>query len=406
MQEGQVSSERILDIVGCAEEEVARLRLLLRMGAARFASRWRISDTEPPELVLLDPETALGKAAREVAQQAGRPYICIVELGTEDGPDWALRRPLKLDAIVRMVNTLCPPPAAAPAEPAVKIVAQGEDFFDMDLGDAPASAPSAPIDGLPDIRLPEIVRGIGAHDVEGLFKRDPMAGTPDVLVPHRLGDDTRIEYTEGPTLRTAARIDDTAERLGKRETQEAPNIDPSLRRNVTVDTRTHPLADYLTKSILGSPSRISLGGLPTLVLDPLNQCYHTDADLPALELYCLQELPRTAFEPLTSADLFAVRNRHPAKPWNRLHWQSRYLSSNGKLSSQLDPGGKFKLERAIELARDYPSAYRISTAMLRELMPLHEIAKAAKASMTETINVVNAYEAIGLLESQLRERFR
>jgi hypothetical protein len=404
MQAGQGSgSERILDVVGCSEEEVARLRLLLRMGAARFASRWRISDTEAPELVLLDPETSLGKAARELALETGRPYICIVELGTEDGPDWALRRPLKLDAMVRMLNTLCPPPVAPGAEPAIKIVAQGEDFFEMDLGEASTAAPT---DELPEVRLPEIVRGFGAHDVEGLFRRDPLANTPDVLVPHRLSDDTRIEYTEGPTLRTAARIDDTAERMGKRETQQAPNIDPSLRRNVSVDTSTHPLVDYLTKSILGAPARISLGGLPTLVLDPVSQCYHTDADLPALELYCLQELPRTAFEALTSADLAAVRARHPAKPWNRLHWQSRYLTSNGKLSSQLDPGGKFRIERAIELARDYPTAYRISTALLHELQPLHEIAKAAKASMTEVINVVNAYEAINLLESQLRERFR
>lgn len=395
-------AERIIDIVGCSEEEVARLRLLFRMGAARFASRWRFSDTDSPDLVLLDPESALGRAAREVAQQAQRPYICIVDLGTEDGPDWALRRPLKLDAIVRMINLLCAP-APAPAATGPAILSQGENFFEMDLGDA---APAAADDGLPQVRLPEIVRGIGAHDVEALFKRDPLADSVERLVPHRIDASTAIEYTEGPTLRTSARMDETAERLGRRENEQAPDIDPALRRNSVQDTRSFPLVEYLSKPVLGAPERIELPGLPWLVLDPVTQSYHADCDLPALELYSLQELPRAAFKPLTSAELNQLRQRHPAKPWLRLRWQARYLTSNGKLSSQLDPGGSFRIEHPLELARDYPGAYRVSTALLREMQPLHEIAKQAKASMTEVINVVNAYEAVSLLESRLRERFR
>ncbi|MFY8136007.1 MAG: hypothetical protein ACOVKS_13475 [Aquimonas sp.] len=398
------NGEKIIDTVGCSEEEVARLRLLFRMGAARFKSRWKFSESEPPDLVLLDPETEWGRAARDIARQAERPYICIVDLGAEDGPDWALRRPLKLDAIVRMVNLLCAPaPAAASAEAVIKVVSQGENFFDLDLGEEPAAALD---DGLPSIQLPEIVRGFGAHDIEGLFKRDPLANTAEALVPHRIGEGTAIEFTEGPTLRTAARIDETAERLRAMEAREAPNIDPSLRRVSTQDTRRFPLIDYLTQPLLGAPERIEMPGLPWLVLDPVAQSYHSDADLPALELYCLQELPRAAFAQLTSAELAAVRARVPAKPWIRLRWQVRYLTSNGKLSSQLDPAGRFRIERPIELARDYPAAFRVSTALLRELQPLHEIAKQAKASMTEVINVVNAYESVNLLESQLRERFR
>lgn len=398
------NGEKIIDTVGCSEEEVARLRLLFRMGAARFKSRWKFSESEPPDLVLLDPETELGRAAREIARQADQTFISIVDLGAEDGADWALRRPLKLDAIVRMVNLLCAPaPVAVPAEPVMKMVSQGENFFDVDLGEEP---PAPHDDGLPNIQLPEIVRGFGAHDVEGLFKRDPLANTAEALVPHRLSERTAIEYTEGPTLRTAARIDETAERLRKLEAKEAPNIDPGLRRGNTQDTRRFPLIDYLTQPLLGAPERIEMPGLPWLVLDPVTQSYHSDAELPALELYCLQELPRAAFAQLTSAELASVRARAPAKPWIRLRWQVRYLTSNGKLSTQLDPAGRFRIEHPIELARDYPAAFRVSTAMLRELQHLHEIAKQAKASMTEVINVVNAYESVSLLESQLRERFR
>jgi hypothetical protein len=402
--------ERIIDVVGCSEQELARLRLLFRMGAARFRSRWRFSDSEPPDLMLVDPQTPIGAAAREIAHQVGRTSICIVDLGVEDDADWALRRPLKLDAIVRMVNLLCaaappPTPAVAKAAAPVKILAQGENFFDLDLGDADTGSTSGD-DGLPGIRLPEIVRGFGAHDVDALFRRDPNANNTEVLLPHRLRDDTAIEHTEAPTLRTTARQDGTEGRIGTGERQLSPNIDPSLRRNFQADTRAHPLVDFLTKSILGSPSRIQIDGLPALVLDPVNRCYHAKADLPALELYCLQDLSREAFKPLTSAELTEVRISQPAKPWLRLQWLARYLVSEGRLSCQLDPGGKFKLERSIELARDYPTAYRISTTMLRDMQALHEIAKHAEASMTDVINVVNAYEAVNLLEAQLRDRFR
>ncbi|MCG6118942.1 MAG: hypothetical protein MEQ07_12280 [Aquimonas sp.] len=392
--------ECIVDVVGASEAETARLRLLFRMGAGRFASRWRFSDSEPPDLVFVDPADSLGEAAREAAAQAGRTCICLVEPGTEDGPDWALRRPLKLDAIVRMVNTLCAPAPVPAPEQAGRIVSQGENFFDVDLGDTAAAA-----DALPEVRMPEIVRGHGAHDVEALFRRDPMANTTDMLVPHRLADDTSVEFTEGPTARTSARIDNTAERMGNHEQREAPNIDPRLRRSAVEDTRVFPLLDYLGKGLLGAAARIELGGLPALVLDPVNQCYHAEGDLSALELYCLQDLPFTGFKPLTSSELGQVRSALPAKPWIRLRWLVRYLTSEGKLSSQLDPGGKFRIERPLELARDYPTAYRVSTAMLRDLQPLHEIAKQANTGMTEVINVVNAYEACSLLQAQLRERF-
>jgi hypothetical protein len=396
--------ERVIDVVGTTDEESARVRLLFRMGAARFNARWRFSDSERPDLLLLDPATPLGAAAREVSLQLRHTFITLVDVGTEDGADWALRRPLKLDAMVRMVNLLCPPPLEKPAAaPSVNLVSQGENFFDLDLGDSLAKQFD---DGLPDVKPAQIVRGQGAHDVDGLFRRDPMANTPEMLIPHRLGANTSVEFTEAPTLRTQARLDEIAERIGAREVEIAPNIDPRLRRSALEDTSSFPLLDYLTKPILGGPSRIEMGGLPPLVLDPVNEAYHADVDLPALELYCLQELSRSSFKALTSTELAQVRVKIPAKPWLRLRWQVRYLTAEGKLSSQLDPGGKFKLQRPIELARDYPTAYRVSSAMLREFLPLHEIAKVAKVGMTEVINVVNAYDSVNLLDAQLRERFR
>ena len=51
---------------------------------------------------------------------------------------------------------------------------------------------------------------------------------------------------------------------------------------------------------------------------------------------------------------------------------------------------------------EYKKQYRIATMMLRPLR-LHEIARKADAKMVEVFDVVNAYDAIGLLEWQPRQ---
>ena len=397
-------SERIIDYIGSSEEEAARLRLLLRMAGGKLKSRWRFSDADTPDLLLIDPDTAMGRAAREAALEADRPYICIVDLGVEDSADWALRRPVKLDALVRMLNTLAPPaiPLAAPSQPAV-IVSQGESFFDLDLDDAhiPAAASAFASGG------GKATQRTHAVDHDALFRRDPMANTVEAIVPHALDTNTRIEYTDAPTARTQAKIDRSDDRVLLQKSQPGdPNIDPTMRRQVVSDDRSYPLSDYLDGPLLGAAEVIEWSGLPLLVLDPVEKVYHSPADLSGLELYALQRLPRSQFGSLTRMDLGRYREMYPAKPLARLRWLVRYLASGGQLAAHLDPGGTFRLTRYLELARDYPIAFRISSVMMRGQLPLHEIAKLANAGMNEAIDVVNAYDAIGYLEHEMRTRFK
>ena len=78
------------------------------------------------------------------------------------------------------------------------------------------------------------------------------------------------------------------------------------------------------------------------------------------------------------------------------------LRSNGCLGTHLDPGGTFKVQRWMSIYGEYRKQYRIATMMLRPLR-LHEIARKADAKMTEVFDVVNAYDAIGLLEWEPRK---
>ncbi len=81
----------------------------------------------------------------------------------------------------------------------------------------------------------------------------------------------------------------------------------------------------------------------------------------------------------------------------RLIWLYVLVHSEGKLARHLDPGGTYRLSRWIEIERDFSAYFRIASTMLQPAR-LHEIAAASSASMADVFDVVNAYDAIGLIE--------
>ena len=82
-------------------------------------------------------------------------------------------------------------------------------------------------------------------------------------------------------------------------------------------------------------------------------------------------------------------------------WLYVLLHSEGQLARHLDPGGTYRLARWIEIERDFADYFRIASTMLQPGR-LHEIAAASSASMADVFDVVNAYDAIGLIEWQPR----
>jgi hypothetical protein len=143
-------------------------------------------------------------------------------------------------------------------------------------------------------------------------------------------------------------------------------------------------------------------GLPRLVVDPAAGTYHTNASLSRLEPYFLDPLKPSEYRQLPSSRLDEMRASAPGRPLVQLHWLAAMLRSNGCLGAHLDPGGTFKVQRWMSVYGEYRKQYRIATMMLRPLR-LHEIARKAEATMTEVFDVVNAYDAIGLLEWEARK---
>jgi hypothetical protein len=84
-------------------------------------------------------------------------------------------------------------------------------------------------------------------------------------------------------------------------------------------------------------------------------------------------------------------------------WMQRYVTSNGYLGSHLDPAGTYRLTDWLDIEQDYPRAFRIGANMLNP-QRLDEIARISGVAIAEVFDVVNAYEAIGYVVWQRRER--
>ena len=162
-----------------------------------------------------------------------------------------------------------------------------------------------------------------------------------------------------------------------------------------------PCTDFNTPVQRGSLV-IERPGLPRLVVDPAAGTYHVNAALSRLEPYFLDPLKPSEYRQLPSSRLDEIRAAAPGRPIVQLQWLGAMLRSNGCLGTHLDPGGTFKVQRWMSIYGEYRKQYRIATMMLRPLR-LHEIARKADAKMTEVFDVVNAYDAVGLLEWEPRK---
>jgi hypothetical protein len=147
---------------------------------------------------------------------------------------------------------------------------------------------------------------------------------------------------------------------------------------------------------------IERAGLPRLFIDPVAGNYHANAPLSRLEPYFLDPLKPAEYRQLPSSRLQEMRGSAPGRPLVHLHWMSALLRSNGCLGAHLDPGGSYRVQRWLSVYGEYKKQYRIATMMLRPLR-LHEIARKADAKMVEVFDVINAYDAIGLLEWEPRK---
>lgn len=378
-----MSSRKTIAVVGISDEEVAHLRLLMRKSADDLACHWAWGDEKSADLLVVDPGSFAGQMARTRAQSSGVRCAVFSDQAVA-GADLILHRPLTSANVVSVLNK-----AAAENAAPTQVGQNTPDFYTRDLGDgaAPPASP-APTDVVaPALGLDELLRG------EPVELRSQTRWVP-AAAPVRSDDAGTHAHATADNARKPVPPPPSAAAGTKKY---------ATRAAMLADTAPHPLRAYLSDDLLQVPARFALEGEPPLVLDPKHRVAYSSVGLGALEPYCREQWRPCDWQRLTTKDLAALRATLNTLSYERLIWLDVLLHSNGKLGSQFDPGGTYRLKRWIEIERDLSQYFRIASVMLQPLR-LHEIVAATGASMSDVFDLVNAYDAIGLIEWQPRAR--
>lgn len=393
--------DKNLVVIGLNDDDTAHLRLLMRKAGEQLKQRWRWGTEEGADLVIVDPNVFAGQMARSRSLAAGMRVAVITDDPAESAQELRLHRPLKLPNVVDVLNQAGGGLVLLP-----KIDSGADDLYLEFVQAAPSNKldPPESLAGLLEDEDALHADGVPV-DPDALFRRDDQAHKPRFSVPLTLDEDTRVERTDGPTPRSEARKFEVTEGLSRQGTAPGPNTLPPVKRGSVVDTSRHSLRDYLEGRLLVGPAQIRLDGAATLTLDPKHRMFHSDGNLSQLEAYARESLAVSDWRTLTTAEINQIRDSQPAQPYQHLLWLEALISSRGRLSPQLDPGGTYKLKHWIELDRDVHQHQRIARAMMQPAR-LNEIAAAANVPMAEVFDVVNAYHAIGLVEWESRASLR
>ena len=385
----RIAGKRIA-VVGVSDEETAHLRLLMRKAESELSHAWKWDNETNADLLVVDPSTFAGQMARTRAQAGGMRCAIFSDEPVGDA-DLVLQRPLRLANVVEVLNR-----AAGLAIRSEDIVPHKHDFY---FGDVMAGADEPlTLEGFDE--SPARDRREAALGLEDLLRIDPVESKEAARVRTTL-DDATVLGTSGPTARSEVRGRESHDPLGRLRSDVPQH--PTFARSAAAvpETSRHNLRAYLEGHLLGGPARMRLPDAPPLVLDPKLKVYHTPGRLSELAPYCRAALPPSEWEPLKSSELADLRVAEPPQPYVRLIWLYVLVHSEGKLARHLDPGGTYKLTRWIEIERDFSAYFRIASTMLQPAR-LHEIAAASSASMADVFDVVNAFDAIGLIEWQPR----
>jgi hypothetical protein len=379
-------------VIGVSDEETAHLRLLMRKATDELSHEWKWGSESAADLLIVDPASFAGQMARTRAQAAGM-RCAIFSDEPVPGEPLVLRRPLKFANVVAILNQ-----AAETVERPEGIDSNERDAYFLDIGDETTDLDTLE---MPEQESPPQPMREAAPGLEELLRIDPVDVKESARIKAALDENTTVFGTAGPTARSEARGRDIPDIFSRSRSEAPPQESVLVRRGGALDTSRHSLRVYLDSDVLGGPARITLPDAPPLVLDPKPKMFHSSGRLAALEPYCRTALRPSDWQTLTTTELAELRVAEPPQPYLRLIWLYVLVHSEGQLARNLDPGGTYRLVRWIEIERDFSAYFRIASTMLQPAR-LHQIAAASGASMADVFDVVNAYDAIGLIEWQPR----
>jgi hypothetical protein len=325
--------------------DLERLRHLVEEARKRLRPTLRWAEPAEADVLFIDVDTIYGHMDWLKAQAGGRQIVSICARG---GHEPVLQRPLTLDGLVNALSVWADamPTAAAPAPVAPRMNAAAAEPVRRPAAPAvEAPRPVAPRPAAPPVR----VSPVPAPEPVAVAMTLPVAAPAPAVVP--------LEPAPAPAAAVATEL---------------------------------PLSDYCVPETLPVASRVVRGDAPALTIDPHAGVYYGPTGLRALEPYCREPIPRSAWEPISPAVLEGLRAAGGGLPLARLVWLDALVSGNGQLLGGYDAQSRFKLTRWPQTEREYPRHFRIATVMMRGPATLDEIAAQSGVAAGEVADFINA----------------
>lgn len=383
-------NEKIIAANGVSDEDVAHIRLLIRKSTDQLSHPWRWGGDAQADLLVVDTSNFAGQMARSRAKVTGMRVAVVCDAGDDHDGDPALLRPFKAENLVAVLNQ-----ATASATTLKGQVRGDSGYFQNSSNEFEGIAE------LPHFKMdaPAAHRPADANVAPGLdelLKDHPAADPYTNLKPQKFDQSARIDGSGEPTRRSLLRADQERESLAVPLSVPSAARIPERKHNLE-DLSVYRLREFLEGELIHGPMQISWPGAGTLTLDPKHQVFHSAGGLNELEIYCRESSRLSDWRRLTTAEMNALRESQPGQAYQKLLWLEALLHSNGRLASNLDPGGTFQLTSGFDLASDYPAYDRISQALMQPHR-LHEVAASCACEMSAVFDVVNGYDAIGWLK--------
>lgn len=388
----RMSKQRIIQCVGCSEEDTAHLRLLLRVAKMQLRDTWAWGTESKADLVVVDARRLVGDTAMRRAQQRGVACAQVIDIDDPAPQTLFLRKPFRSAAFLALLN------AVGHGETTMQQAGSDQwhdEFSELDLGMVDLSALETAHPGVQNFTQ----RRKEEEEQQPAAAPPPPAVEAKPAVPAASAQNSALAPSPldvHPDLLKSGSSDGGASARAL-EAAYGGETETHIDRNAT-----YPLIYYLEKGVLRGPMRIELPGVPALVLDPEEQIFLARGLLRALEPYASEPLRYGDFKRLTHSEFEIARRSSAARPYVRLIWMDSFLHSDGFLAKHLDPGGSYRLTNKLDLVGDYPRAFRVATHMTVP-RKLHEIARMSAVGLAEVFDVVNAYDTIGYVECTPRE---
>ncbi len=404
-----MSSTRTLTIIGASEDSVAHIRLLLRIAGTRLQHRWELRDGDDADLLVIESSGDIATSAIQTRCAAtGVPYAVLCDQDDLIVHGMALRRPLKLDQLVAILNT-----AGAMRSDADVMPGLNADFYSSDFSDQIPQGRRGTAWDQPDYATPDVSHApapsksdavdafnllIHGDPLEEPLPQKPLINECTALEGRKGGATQRSELQRDAGTRAAASLIGVSP-IDLEPISLGPQVAQPQAKQKTIEGESAPalVPSLLREGMLLSPVRISAEGLPNIVLDPKDRRFYSDSPLQELAAYLSLGQESVQRVAVVGAELQRVRNTQISHSFDELRWLFALAASNGRLDSKLDPGGRYAINQPFAAAAELRSHASI-TALMTTPIALNEVARASGARMEDVFDVVNAYAAIGRID--------